>query len=108
MSDQRDAGTFGDAQRPAQPSRMPEDDPEKAEHLDHAGIRRDPPGQRHDLTPENSQGFTGEIGDRDRQFPGSEAAKRKIPRNEEDASIQALRDRAHLNPDASETNDPND
>jgi hypothetical protein len=78
---------------------MPDDDPEKVDQMGHAGIRQDPPGQRDDLTPENSQGFTGEIGDRNRQFPGSEAAKRMVPRNEEDVSIQALRDKAELSPD---------
>ena len=42
------------------------------------GVRQDPPGSNEDLDLEESQGFTGEIGDRKRQFPGSEAQRRKV------------------------------
>jgi hypothetical protein len=49
------------------------------DQMGHAGIRADVPGGRNDLNQDNSQGFTGETGDRTREFPGSEAARRTVP-----------------------------
>ena len=106
-SEHHDAGTFSESQRPA-PRAIPDDDPEQTDQMGHAGIREEPPGQRHDLNEDNSQGFTGEIGDRNRQFPGSEAARRTIPRNDEDAELRGRRESAERSPDDVEKDQKSD
>ena len=103
-----DAGKLGDAQQPARrPTGLGEHD--SGNEIGHAGIREDPPGTRDDLNADNSQGFTGEIGDRERQFPGSEAARRTTPlEGGADPGYEDERTMADLNPDDLDDDGPSD
>lgn len=100
-----DAGKLGDAQQPLRrPTGTGEHD--SGNEMGHAGIREDPPGTRDDLNAENSQGFTGEIGDRDRQFPGSEAARRTVPlEGGAERGYEDEQNMADLNPDDFDADD---
>ncbi|MEX2225161.1 MAG: hypothetical protein WEB52_01780 [Dehalococcoidia bacterium] len=106
---QRDAATLGDAQRPESTGERDADAPNKSDRMEHAEIRENIPGERDDLNADNSQGFTGEIGDRDRQVPGSEATRRTVPRDDAGSTREPTesrqRDDAAMNSDDFENED---